>query len=171
VRTWFFIITLLAAIAAGTVSRLSSSTPPLDHKADRVIVRKKDHTLDLMSQGRVLKTYKIALGRDPSGPKTRQGDHKTPEGMYSLDRRNPNSRFHRSIHISYPEDRDRAEAAKVGVDPGGDIMIHGLPNGMGWLGSWHRKMDWTDGCIAVTNDEMDEIWRTVPDGTPIEIKP
>lgn len=124
-----------------------------------------------MSQARVLKTYKIALGRDPDGPKVRQGDHRTPEGIYLLDRRNPNSRFHRSIHISYPESKDRAEAARLGLAPGGDIMIHGLPNGLGWLGSWHSKMDWTDGCIAVTNEEMDEIWRAVPDGTPIELDP
>jgi murein L,D-transpeptidase YafK len=140
-------------------------------KADQVILTKKEHTLTLMSQGKVLKTYKIALGRDPVGPKVRQGDHKTPEGIYVLDRRNAQSRFYRSIHISYPDAKDQAQAAKLGVDPGGDIMIHGLPNGFGWLGSLHRSMDWTDGCIAVTDEEMDAIWRAVPDGTQIEIRP
>lgn len=143
----------------------------IDVKADRVIVRKNEHILLLMRQGEILKSYKIALGGEPIGPKQRQGDHKTPEGIYLLDRRNPKSKFYKSLHISYPSEGDRAQAAKDGVDPGGDIMIHGLPNGFGWLGSAHRIMDWTDGCIAVTDEEMDEIWRAVRDGTPIEISP
>lgn len=125
----------------------------------------------LMYGPEVLKTYKVSLGSEPVGPKQRQGDHKTPEGAYTLDRRNPRSRFYRSLHVSYPTPEQRAEAAKSGADPGGDIMIHGLPNGFGWLGSLHRTMDWTDGCIAVTDQEMDEIWRAVDDGTPIEIRP
>jgi murein L,D-transpeptidase YafK len=91
--------------------------------------------------------------------------------VYDLDRRNAHSQFYRSIHISYPNARDRARARKAGVAPGGDVMIHGLPKGYGWLGSGHRARDWTDGCIAVTNAEMDEIWKAVPDGTPIEIRP
>ena len=168
VRTRLFIIAILNLIIGCSAEDKATLA---DARADRVVVIKKEHTLTLMSQARVLKTYKIALGRDPSGPKVRQGDHRTPEGVYLLDRRNLNSRFHRSIHISYPESKDRADAARLGLAPGGDIMIHGLPNGLGWLGSWHRKMDWTDGCIAVTNEEMDEIWHAVPDGTPIEIKP
>jgi len=118
-----------------------------------------------------VKSYKIALGGEPVGPKERQGDHKTPEGVYVLDRRNAKSKFYRSIHVSYPDAKDRAHAANVGADPGGDIMVHGLPNGFGWLGSAHRAKDWTDGCIAVTNDEMDEIWHAVDEGTRIEIKP
>jgi murein L,D-transpeptidase YafK len=149
----------------------ASAQPSSDAKADRVIVLKKEHALILMNQGKILRTYRVALGRDPVGPKVRQGDHKTPEGTYVLDRRNPHSRFYRSIHGSYPGSKDRAEAANLGVDPGGDIMIHGLANGLGWLGSWHRAIDWTDGCIAVTDEEMDEIWSAVADGTPIEIKP
>ena len=124
-----------------------------------------------MRQGKVLKTYKLALGPEPVGPKQRQGDHKTPEGEYVLDRRNAHSQFYRSIHVSYPSPQDRDRARKLGVSPGGDIYVHGLPNGYAWLGSGHRLKDWTDGCIAVTNEEMDEIWRAVPDGTPIEIKP
>lgn len=125
----------------------------------------------LMRQGKELKSYKIALGRNPIGHKIQEGDHKTPEGNYLLDRRNAKSRFYRSIHISYPDEKDRAHAAKLGVSPGGDVFIHGLPNGFGWLGKLHLAMDWTDGCIAVTDEEMDEIWQAVPDGTPIEIKP
>jgi murein L,D-transpeptidase YafK len=124
-----------------------------------------------LDHGKVLKKYKVALGGEPTGPKERQGDHKTPEGVYVLDRRNERSHFYRSLHVSYPNGEDRARAQKAGVDPGGDIVVHGLPNGVGWIGSAHRMRNWTDGCIAVTNEEMDEIWRSVPDGTPIEIRP
>lgn len=138
---------------------------------DKVLVLKKDRTLALLNHGQVLKAYKVALGSNPVGPKTRYGDHKTPEGIYILDRRNQHSQFYRSIHISYPNASDRLRAQKSGVAPGGEIMIHGLPNGYGWIGKSHRARDWTDGCIAVTNQEMDEIWRMVPDGTPIEIDP
>lgn len=140
-------------------------------KADQVIVVKSQRTLTLLSHGRPLHTYKVSLGGAPVGVKEQQGDHKTPEGHYILDRRNAKSRFYKSIHVSYPDAEDKRRAAERGVDPGGDIMIHGLPNGFGWLGSTHLVQDWTDGCVAVTNAEMDEIWRLVPDGTPIEIRP
>jgi murein L,D-transpeptidase YafK len=140
-------------------------------KADKVLVFKNKHELHLLSQGKVFKTYKVALGGDPVGPKTQQGDHKTPEGNYVLDRRNSASKFHRSLHISYPNAKDRAQARKLGLSPGGDIMLHGLPNGYGRIGAVHRLKDWTDGCIAVTDQEIEEIWRLVPDGTPIEIRP
>lgn len=142
-----------------------------DAHADKVLVHKKERTLTLLDHGKVLKTYKIALGGEPVGGKMQQGDHKTPEGNYVLDRRNEHSHFYRSLHISYPSADDRAKAQNSGVEPGGDIMVHGLPNGFGWLGKSHRLRDWTDGCIAVTNEEMDEIWRAVADGTPIEIDP
>jgi murein L,D-transpeptidase YafK len=144
---------------------------PLAIKADRVLVQKKDRTLTLLSKGKVLKTYRVALGGSPVGPKTRQGDHKTPEGAYVLDRRNAASHYHRALHISYPNARDRAQARKQDVSPGGDVFVHGLPNGYGWVGKEHRLKDWTDGCIAVTNEEIEEIWGMVPDGTPIEIRP
>lgn len=140
-------------------------------QVDRVLVLKKARILRLLDRGRALKEYRVALGGEPIGPKTRQGDHKTPEGMYVLDRRNAHSKFYRSIHISYPNTADRARARRLGISAGGDIMIHGLPNGYGWIGKEHRSRDWTDGCIAVTNEEMDEIWKAVPDGTPIEIRP
>ena len=139
--------------------------------ADRVVVLKKQRTLQLLSQGNVIKTYKVALGGDPIGAKTRQGDHKTPEGLYVLDSRNLHSQFYKSIHISYPSARDRAAARRKGVSPGGDVFVHGLPKGYGWVGASHRAKDWTDGCIAVTDQEIDEIWLAVPDGTPIEIRP
>jgi murein L,D-transpeptidase YafK len=140
-------------------------------QADHVIVVKSQRNLTLLSQGRVLRTYKVALGGTPVGAKEEQGDHKTPEGHYILDRRNAKSRFYKSIHVSYPNEQDRQRAAQRGVSAGGDIMIHGLPNGFGWLGAAHRTLDWTDGCVAVANAEMDEIWELVPDGTVIEIQP
>ena len=139
--------------------------------ADRVVVLKRERTLQLLSQGKVIKTYKVALGGEPVGPKTRQGDHKTPEGTYFLDSRNAHSKFHRSIHISYPDSRDRAAARAKAISPGGDVFVHGLPNGYGFVGASHRLKDWTDGCIAVTDEEIEEIWDAVPDGTPIEIRP
>ncbi len=153
------------------VSLSADSVLPANSRADRVIVIKSQRVLTLMQQGKTLKSYKIALGGTPASAKTQEGDHKTPEGIYTLDRRNPKSRFYRSIHISYPDENDRARAARLGVSPGGDVFVHGLPNGFGWLRDSHLAIDWTDGCIAVTDQEMDEIWRAVPDGTPIEIRP
>jgi murein L,D-transpeptidase YafK len=140
-------------------------------RVDKVLLRKKQHTLELLDHGKMLKKYKVALGSNPVGPTTQQGDHKTPEGIYILDHRNEHSQFYRSVHIFYPNSTDRARAQKLGVAPGSDIMTHGVPNGYGWIGSAHRAKDWTDGRVAVTNEEMDEIWRMVPDGTPVEITP
>jgi murein L,D-transpeptidase YafK len=144
---------------------------PESAKADRVIVLKGQRRLLLLHGGETLKAYTVALGPAPQGHKSREGDGRTPEGTYRLDARNPRSRFHRALHISYPNESDRARAVAAGASPGGDIMIHGLPNGLGWIGKLHRFVDWTDGCIAVTNREMEEIWRAVDDGTPIEIRP
>lgn len=145
--------------------------PPAGAKVDRVVVLKGQREMRLMHKKWVLRSYPVALGSSPTGPKRRKGDGRTPEGAYLLDWRNPHSQFYRSIHISYPGPADRAHARQQGADPGGDIMIHGLPNGREWVGTAHRRYDWTNGCIAVTNDEMDEIWALVADGTPIEIKP
>ena len=119
----------------------------------------------------VLRTYKIALGANPAGHKTQSGDEKTPEGAYSISAKNPKSRFHLSLRISYPNAADVAQAQERGVDPGGDIMIHGMRNGLGWIGSWHLKLgDWTNGCIAVTDTEIEEIWDMVDVGTSIDIR-
>lgn len=140
-------------------------------RVDRVEVFKARHELLLMKDGKVVKTYRVALEPDLAGRKERQGDGKTPEGNYVLDWRNSNSKFHRSIHISYPNAEDIANARRLGVNPGGDVFLHGLPTGAGWIGAAHRAMDWTAGCIAVTDEEIDEIWDLVPDGTPIVIAP
>jgi murein L,D-transpeptidase YafK len=138
---------------------------------DRVIVYKQQRKMVLLSQGKQVKAYRVALGGQPVGAKQRQGDHRTPEGSYLLDSRNAHSQFYKAFHISYPNPKDSAAAKKLGVSPGGDIMLHGLPKDYAWLGKAHTQVDWTDGCIAVTNEEMDEIWEAVPVGTPIEIKP
>lgn len=153
------------------VPTMAQSVPQPALHVDHVVVLKRERTLELLSRGKVVKTYKVALGGDPVGPKTRQGDHKTPEGVYVLDFRNAHSQFYKSIHISYPSQRDRALARQKDVSTGGDVFLHGLPNGFGAVGTAHRLKDWTDGCIAVTNQEMDEIWQAVPDGTQIEIRP
>jgi murein L,D-transpeptidase YafK len=140
-------------------------------KADKVVVIKSKRVLMLMKDGEIFKAYKVALGRQPKGHKTRQGDRRTPEGRYVLDSRNPNSRYHLAIHISYPNASDVLSAQQRGVSPGGNIMIHGLPPESKSIGDLHSFLDWTDGCIAVTNSEMEEIWQFVSDGTPIEIRP
>jgi murein L,D-transpeptidase YafK len=140
-------------------------------KVDKILILKSQRKLQLLSGKDVVKEYRVALGNSPTGAKERQGDGKTPEGTYVVDFRNRNSQFHRSLHISYPNAADRARAKKLGVDPGGDIFIHGLMNGYGWIGAAHRTKDWTLGCIAVTNEEIEEIWKLVPDGTPVEIRP
>jgi murein L,D-transpeptidase YafK len=136
--------------------------------ADRVLVLKSKRELVLLHGRKVLKIYRVSLGGHPLGRKTREGDRKTPEGNYVLDFHNAQSDFYKSIHISYPEAKDVARAKKLGVPPGEDLFIHGQLNA--WEGPGKQHGDWTDGCIAVSNAEMDEIWRAVPDGTPIEIK-
>jgi len=146
----------------------AQDSPP---NVDRVVVYKHDRKLVLLYQGKELKSYRVALGSEPVGPKARQGDHRTPEGSYVIDARNPNSQYYKAFHISYPNANDRAAARKVGVSPGGDIMLHGLPKQYAWVGKSQSLHDWTDGCIAVSDEEMDEIWKLVRVGTPIEIKP
>lgn len=139
--------------------------------ADKVLIEKKERRLTLLSKGEVIKTYKIALGGDPVGPKEKQGDNKTPEGTYIIDSRNGDSDYHLSLHISYPNEKDKMRAKELGVSPGGDIMIHGIKNGFSWVGTSHAEVDWTKGCIAVTDEEMEEIYKLVPNGTLVEIRP
>ncbi len=163
---------LLLLIGVAGCSRAPRLEPaPSEQLADRVVVVKSAHTLTLMAHGQILKVYKVALGRGPSGPKDHEGDHKTPEGEYILDQKNRQSRFHLALHVSYPNAADRLRAQKERLDPGGAIMVHGVARGLGWLGGLQHDIDWTDGCIAVTDNEIEEIWRLVPVGTPIEIKP
>ncbi len=152
---------------------LSLPPPPRlsNRVADRVLVEKNAHRLTLFRHNRPIGSYEIALGRQPMGAKQFEGDNKTPEGRYVIDSRKRDSAYHRALHISYPGPADVASAAKQKRPAGGNIMIHGLPNGMESLGSLHRLRDWTAGCIAVTNSEIEELWQSIPDGTPIEIRP
>ncbi len=139
--------------------------------ADKVIIEKAARKLHLLQSGEIFRTFKIALGMVPVGDKQREGDFKTPEGRYVLDARNPNSDFFLSIHVSYPDAGDRREAAALGVDPGGAIMIHGQPNEPTRSEAYYRTQDWTNGCIAVSNSDMIDIWLMTGENTPIEIRP
>lgn len=155
--------------------RTGSGTPPPMaaevERADMVRVVKAARRLELLRGDEVIRSYEVSLGAAPEGHKLREGDERTPEGRYVIDWRNDSSIAHLSLHISYPNAEDTARAAAEGVSPGGNIMIHGILNGWGMLGGLHRVWDWTNGCIAVTNAEMREIWALVPNGTPIEILP
>jgi murein L,D-transpeptidase YafK len=144
---------------------------PTGTTIDRILVEKSARRLSIFKNGKKLKSYRVSLGRNPVGPKEQEGDMKTPEGVYKIDRRNPHSGFHLALHVSYPSDNDQARAAASGVSAGGDIMIHGIQNGLGWIGALHRLHDWTVGCIALTDEEIEELYRITPDGTPIEIRP
>ena len=153
---------------AGTVYQLRAE--PLE-KADEVIVIKHERKLYLMRQGEALKWFWIALGRHPIGRKTEIGDGRTPEGVYWIEGRDASSDFYRAMFLSYPNSVDRERAKQLGANPGGGIMIHAVPEGYEPTGPGERMIDWTDGCIAVTNADMDEIWARVPDGTRVEIRP
>ncbi|HNB27700.1 MAG TPA: L,D-transpeptidase family protein [Alphaproteobacteria bacterium] len=136
---------------------------------DRIVIEKSARRLSLQAGGETIKSYSIALGSAPVGHKQQEGDGRTPEGTYVISGRNPDSAFHRSLKISYPNAADRAAAAARGVSPGGDIFIHGTPNW--WVLPGQPPGDWTRGCVAVTDTEIEEIWRLVADGTPVEIRP
>lgn len=139
--------------------------------ADSIVVEKGERRLTLFLRGAPVKTYAVALGRNPIGDKVSQGDGRTPEGVFRIEYRNPNSRFHLALRLNYPDATHLMRAEALGVSPGGDIMIHGLPKGYETIGEAHLDANWTEGCVAVTNAEIEEIWRAVRDGTPVEIKP
>jgi murein L,D-transpeptidase YafK len=155
----------------GLCSLLVGFSGLAERAADKILIEKKERRLTLQRDNKVIRTYRVALGTHPEGPKVCQGDGRTPEGLYIIDGRNQNSHYHWSLHISYPNEMDRAAAQKAKCNPGGDIFIHGLTNGYGWLGKAHTLHDWTLGCIALTDQEIEEIWRLVPNKTIVEIKP
>ena len=166
--------TLLAVAMSLATSILVGSSPeplPAGTKADLIVVEKAKRSLTAYSNGKLIRSYRVALGSSPVGAKEREGDNRTPEGEFTIDSRLEKSAFHRALHVSYPGPADIARAKAGGYKPGGAIMIHGIANGYGWLGSLHTKTDWTRGCIAVTDDEIEELWRIVPNGTRIQIKP
>ncbi len=160
---------LVVSLALASHSRAESL--PRAVRADRLVIRKADRTLTLYWHGAKLKSYRVALGARPVGPKQERGDLRTPEGLYTVAKHSNKTAFHGALVLSYPNADDRARARAAGVSPGGGIEIHGLHEGFEWLGSAHAILDWTDGCIAVTNREIDELVRAVPDGTPVEILP
>lgn len=157
--------------ARGTVTSAASPSSSRALLADSIVVDKSDRELTLFYHGAKVKTYAVALGRNPFGAKQRRGDGKTPEGLYYIEGRNPQSKYHLALRVSYPTPQQRTLASRMGVSPGGDIMIHGLPDAFASVGALHRQQDWTEGCVAVTNQEIEEIWRAVPNGAPILIRP
>ncbi|EJC71015.1 hypothetical protein Rleg5DRAFT_6842 [Rhizobium leguminosarum bv. viciae WSM1455] len=178
-RSKFVILTaVVVSLFAYTklMARIGAGSPPpdapLEQQADLIRVYKAERRMVLLKGDTPISTYRISLGQAADeGPKQREGDEKTPEGRYEIDWRNPKSMAHLSLHISYPGSDDRRNADAGGFPPGGNIMIHGLPNGWGPFGNAHQLWDWTDGCIAVTNSEMRDIWARVPNHTPIDIMP
>ncbi|MGC1496897.1 MAG: L,D-transpeptidase family protein [Sulfitobacter sp.] len=167
---------LIAGVIVGytaVMARIGSGTPPAmlaaDQQADEILVIKSTREMHLLRDGETLRSYDISLGAAPTGHKLTEGDERTPEGRYIIDWRNPSSIAHLSLHISYPNPADKAAARDQNLDPGGNIMIHGLPNGWGFLQRMHLAWDWTNGCIAVTNAQMRDIWSRVPNNTPILI--
>ena len=165
IRTMLFFLFTCPMIWAG------GKGPNSAKAADLIVIVKSTRTMTLYSGRTVLKTFRVSLSRASVGPKERAGDHKTPEGNYVVDATNAHSQFHLALHLSYPNASDRERARRLGVSPGGDVEIHGLPKGYSWLGGAQRLADWTDGCIAVTNPEIEQIWRLVPVGTRVSIRP
>ncbi|MDH3419209.1 MAG: L,D-transpeptidase family protein [Gammaproteobacteria bacterium] len=162
-------ILLLALFASG--SPRADTLSPHYEKADSLLIVKSERKLYLLKEGEVLRDFDIALGLMPEGPKQREGDFRTPEGLYYLDARNPNSDYFLSLQISYPNPQDVARARSQGAEPGGQIMIHGQPNEPKYSESRYENWDWTDGCVAVSNSDMVDIWLMTEEGTPIEIRP
>ncbi len=160
----------LAAIASETVPETANLSDASLPKADLVKVDKSERRMYLLKEGDILKSFHIALGGNPKGHKQQEGDQRTPEGRYILDYKKEDSSYYRAMHISYPNEQDKKKAKELGVDPGGFIMVHGQPNGAGALAMVTQQFDWTLGCIALTNDEMDEFMAMVNVGTPIEIE-
>lgn len=163
---------MLAIVAGLTLSLAAVSQEPTEPlRADKILIDKSVRRMTLLWKGTPVRMYHIALGGLPVGKKQCQGDQKTPEGIYSITGRNRFSAYHRSLRVSYPNAEDIANARRLGCDPGGDIMIHGLPNGGRFSEKEHASRDWTLGCIAVTDSEIEEIWDAVPNGTVVEIRP
>lgn len=167
------VIAIFILFALGLWGYNSYPEPTLgnDAKVDKLVVYKSKRSLLAYSDGRLLKTYRISLGRQPIGAKQFEGDLKTPEGLYTINDKNQYSDYHKNLGVSYPNQADVAHSKGLGKEAGGDIKIHGLRNGMGFIGKLQRHMDWTLGCMALTNSEIDELFKAVPIGTPIEIKP
>ncbi|MCL1068342.1 L,D-transpeptidase family protein [Shewanella olleyana] len=165
VKCFIFIAIFCSTLANASIDQLNSS------KVDLVVVNKSESSMSIFHQGQKIKTYQIAMGDAPQGHKLKEGDQRTPQGRYVLDYKKSDSAFYKSIHISYPNEEDRLRANALGVSPGGMIMIHGQNPNSSLTPEQAQQYNWTNGCIAVTNKEMDELWRVIEEGTPIEIWP
>jgi murein L,D-transpeptidase YafK len=164
---------LLLALAAMAIAAWAHWPPaalPAGVKIDRIVVVKSARRLTLYAGAQAVASYHVALGANPLGHKQREGDKRTPEGVYHINYKKSDSAFHRALRVSYPSEADKRHAAELGVDPGGSIMLHGLRNGRGWLGRLHRLKDWTAGCIALTDAEIDQLWDVIALDTLIEIR-
>lgn len=167
-KTFFLLLLTVLAVFSWSQYR---DRPLQQGKADKILVEKSARRLSLLSQNQLLKSYRIALGFQPEGKKQQEGDGRTPEGIYRIDYKNPNSGYHLSLHLSYPNRDDLNNAKNLSVSAGGNIMIHGMKNGLGRIGKLHQLLDWTAGCIALTDREMDEVWQAVAEETIVEIRP
>jgi len=167
------LIILVLIIATIGLFIFLHSNNPIDKsiKIDKIVIEKSKRKLQVYSNDKLIKTYKISLGQNPTGDKEFEGDKKTPEGEYVINDKNPNSGYYKNLGISYPNKQDIENAKKIGKDPGGQIKIHGIKNGLGWIGKIHLLMDWTAGCIALTNEDIDELYNVIKVETPIVIKP
>jgi murein L,D-transpeptidase YafK len=161
----------ITRVTAAAIAVFAAAVATATEKADVVVVKKSESRLYLRQNDKDIASFKVAFGAEPEGHKRQEGDERTPEGRYVLDSKNSNSAYYKAIHISYPNGQDRASAKALGVDPGGAIMIHGQRNGLGWLAPVAQWFNWTDGCVAVSNKDMDTIWKAVDVGTPVEILP
>ncbi len=165
------LVLLVLVLAVIGYAMYPSEKLPAGVRIDKLEVYKANRLLVAYADGKAVKKYAIALGGNPAGHKQIEGDSKTPEGTYTINDKNPNSDYHKNLGVSYPNAQDQATAQKMGKSAGGDIKLHGLRNGTGWLGRWHRALDWTQGCMALTDDEIDELYAHTPVGTPIIINP
>jgi murein L,D-transpeptidase YafK len=164
--------TLLSACFLGLAGLVSGHGARAEaFKADKVVIHKSRRVMELMRGGTVLESFRIELGKHPTGPKMKNGDGRTPEGFYIVDGRNSHSAYHLSLHISYPNEIDRISSAQAGVKAGGEIYIHGMPPEFGHADPIGYFKDWTDGCIAVGNKAIERVWAAVDVGTPVEIRP
>jgi murein L,D-transpeptidase YafK len=163
--------TAIFVAAIVCVCQKTARSAQLTAVADSIVIFKSAHSLSLMSGKSVLKTYRVAIGRGSAGAKQVAGDNRTPEGKYIIDEKKTSTKFHKALHLSYPNPDDRAKASKLGKSPGGDIEIHGLPTMFAWIGTTQHVLDWTAGCIALSDNEIDEVWTMVSVGTPVRIDP
>jgi murein L,D-transpeptidase YafK len=170
-KKWTILIMGLLILIGTVYYFLPEDRLPDNQRIDKIVVRKSERIMEAYAGGKLIKTYHISLGQNPTGDKEFEGDKRTPEGQYTINNKNPRSAYHKNLGISYPNAVDIEEAKRRHLEPGGEIKIHGIRNGFGFIGKFQRIIDWTAGCIAFTNEEIDELYDSVEIGTPITIEP